>query len=475
MSTTRIELLRDLAEELYRETQDIATGIAADHTTASLTDGIDLYYSSADANTYDRKFVYLEALGEQSRITEGGLSTAGVLTLSPVVTDAPTVVTGDASNVSTTSTTLADSDESPTANVWIGYTIYAGGQTLDVTANTTGGTFTGTGGWSYGGSGPGAVVWTVGTRYIISDHRIQTLRRAINDVLRNTYVPCFFPLSIHIVQNDANDMEASTVATDYEIGTGAAALAIETTNVYSGVQSLKVTCDNANEYAALKSKIPVNEDMRLHAAAMCSVTQGDDAAFRIWNVQAAEIDSATSDEVAWMNLQPPAFTIPSGCEQIDLRLEGIGSDDVTYWDDVQVWYDGAGVYPLPAYIQSPSQLLAVHAVPRGTAGPGADNDYRTDEQASYPLRWEWESKAPGSMRIKVSCGDARPYLVTLRPLSELASDSATTPADKDKVVDFAADLIRNPEEGYKRLREHVAAILTRPDTHVLPRVGRSIR
>lgn len=310
--------------------------------------------------------------------------------------------------------------------------------------------------------------------YILTHEHPDDLHEAIDEVQRNDYYECLYPLSMHVVQNDCNDMEASTVATDWEVGTGAAAAAANTTIVYSGVQSLALTCNSANEYAALKSVVPVNEDMILHAAIMCSVTQGDDAAFRVWNAQSAEIDSATSDEVAWMNLQPPPFTIPSGCEQIDFRLEGIGANDVTYWDDFQVWYDGAGIYPLPAYIQSPSQLLDVRAVPQGTPGPGADNDYRTNEYASYPLSWRWESKNPNSMRIKVNCGEARPYLVTLRPRAELSSDLATTTANPDWVVAMAEKLIREPEEASLLLRSHVAAQLVRPVTRV-SRVGTRIR
>ena len=410
--TTRINTYRALAERLGHGKLDVIIGTATNTTnTAQFTDTSRLKYASADANAYDRCWVYAMEKADAStrgfaRITDGGYTgSTGVVT-------------------------------------------YTGG-TMSGFANED--------------------------LYVITQDPPDDLHDAINETLRNDYVESWFPLSMHVVQNDANDMEASTVATDYEIGTGAAALAIETAVVYSGSQSLEVTCDNANEYAALKSVIPVNEDMMLHAAAMCSVTQGDDAAFRVWDVtNNVEIDSATSDEPAWMNLQPPVLTIPSGCEQIDLRLEGIGSDDVVYWDEVQVWYDGLGVYPLPAYIQSPSQLLAVHAVPQGEVGPGDDNDYLTNEYSSRPLRWEWESKTPGSMRISVGCGDARPYLVTLRPRAELSTDSATTTANKDWVVAMAEMVIREPEEASRVLGDHKAAILTAPNTHVQPRVGTRI-
>ena len=409
--TKGIDLYRGLAVALGRGKLEVVTGTNTSNTNTSLTDGTQLTYSSGDANAYDRIFVYTMTAADAALRGSSRVIETGYDFANGVCTMSPAI------------TNHANTD-----------------------------------------------------LYIFTHDHPSVLYEAIDVVLRHDYVEAEFPLSMHIVQNDCNDMEASTVATDYKVSTGGAVAAASTTVFYSGVQSLALTCNSANEYAALNTVISVNEGRILHAAAMCSVTQGDDAAFRIWNVQSAEIDSATSDEVAWMNLQPPPFTIPSGCEQIDLRLEGIGSDDVTYWDGVQVWYDGAGVYPLPSYIESPSQLLAVHAVPRGTPGPGADNDFRTNEYASRPLHWEWESKAPGSMRIKVNCGDARPYLVTLRPRPEIASDpTATTHANVDWVVAMAEKVIREPEEASKMLRDHVAAQLARPDTHVSSRVGRSIR
>ena len=411
---TRIAYYRALAQRLGRGNLDVITGTNATANGGSnvtLTDSVQLAYSSGDANAFDRVFVYQMELADAStrgysQITVGGWDFANnKATMSPAV-----------------AVTVAATDV-----------------------------------------------------YVLTHEQPNRLFAAINEALRNDYVETLFPLSMKIVQNDCNDMEASTVATDYKVSTGNAVAAAETTVVFSGAVSLGLTCNVANEYAALTTQIPVNATERLHAAAMCSVTQGDDAAFRVWDVtNNVEIDSATSDEVAWMNLQPPVFDVPSGCEQIDLRLEGIGSTDVTYWDDVQVWFDGTGVYPLPAYIQSPSQLLAVHAFPQGTVGPADDYDYRMNEYAAYPLRWEWVSKNPGSMRIKVGCGDARPYLVTLRPRAELSTDTATSSANLDWVVAMAEMVIREPEEASKRLGDHKTVVLTAPNTHVQPRVGTRI-
>ena len=404
---TRIGIHRALAQRLGRGKLSAITGTNSSNVNTTLIDATQLAYSSGDANAYDRVFVYTVQAAD-----------AGARGYSQV--------TEGGWDIANTTLTLSPAIASLTAT----------------------------------------------DLYLLSLEHPDVLVNAINEVQRNDYEEFWFPLSVHIVKNDCNDMEASTLATDWDVTTGAAVATASTSIVYSGVQSLALACNATNEYAALETVLNVSEGQRFNAAIMCSVTQGDDAAFRIWNVTAnTEIDSATSDEPAWMNLQPPAFTIPSGCEQIDVRLEGIASGDVTNWDQFQVWYDDAGVYPLPSYITSTAQLLDVVSVPQGDPGPGADEDWRTNEYGSRPLYWEWESKNPDSMRIKVrDSGEARPYLVTLRPRPELSSDTATTTMDKDSVVDLAADLILDPESGYKRLAavREVALARTRP----APLIGR---
>ena len=475
MNTTLIEYLRALVEALGRGNQDIATGIAGDHTASSLTDAVDLKYSSTDLNIYDRKFVYLEALGEQSRITEGGTSVAGVLTLSPDVTDAPTVPTGSAANVTTTATTLTDTDESMTIDEWIGYTVYAGGQTLDVTSNTAT-VLTGTGGWSYGGSGPGAVVWTVGTRYIISDYRIQVLRSALNEVLRNLYVPCFFPLSLHICASDDNDMETAP-ATTFQSNATLAALGDESTIVYNGAQALQVVGSADGGYVHFGS-VDVNDGESLYAAIMCSAASG--ATFRIIDLtnSNATIEDATTDEGKFMELSF-LFAVPTDCEQIHARAISTTSGASTDWDDYQLWYGGQGVDPCPSWLTRPSQMIGVRAFPHGTGGPASDNDYRTNERMSFPLDWHVERediRGDRPLHLWVEgTGGSRPYIYALRPLSELSSDSATTTADKDKVVFWAEKLIREPDKASETLALMRAAALARPVTQVSRRVGTRIR
>ena len=277
-----------------------------------------------------------------------------------------------------------------------------------------------------------------GDTYEVHEIHPTEIDNIIKRRVRNLYMPTLWPLSMLIVQNDANDMEPSSIATDYDISVGASTLATETSIVYNGAQSLKSTNTVANEYFSLKALLGVNATQTLVAAASCYVTSGDDAIFRVWDTtNAAAIDSAASDEVKWMDLIVP-FTVPTGCERIDLRGIGVGSDDVIYWDDIQVWSQSRFVYPLPSWITRKEQIEGVVAFPQGTSGPGT-LQYRPDEWKSYKLDWGFERidiRADNELFIWVeSPGQNRPYVIARRNLPEPTTDTSAIAFEPDLLVE----------------------------------------
>lgn len=277
---------------------------------------------------------------------------------------------------------------------------------------------------------------------------------AINGLLRNNYQPTFFPLSLHVMGNDANDMEPSTVATDYT-SEGTSTLAIETTIVFNGAQSLKTTASAANSGAST-GNISVFQDKSYRAAVMCSVQQGDAADFSARNVQSSDAqidDNATTDEPSWTELIIQ-FNPPSGCEQVDIFMLGVGSNDVIYWDDFQMWHGSSGVYPVPSWITWPEQIIDIRGFPQGTTGPASDFDFRADERASISLDWHIERediRADVPFRIWVEATTTRPYIYAHRPFAELTADGNSTTADLDAVVEDASFIILHPDRAEQYL------------------------
>ncbi len=293
-----------------------------------------------------------------------------------------------------------------------------------------------------------------GDLFTLSRHTPKTLDDAINRLLRNTYTETFFPLSLHVMGNDANDMEPSTVATDYT-AENSGTLSLESTIVFNGSQSLQTDATTTNSGAST-GNISVYENKPYYAAVMCSVTQGDSAQFYAANVQNSDAqidDDATTDEPSWTELVI-LFTPPSGCEQVDMFMLATANTDIVYWDDFQIWHGSDGVYPVPSWIEWPEQIIDVRGFPRGTGGPASDFDWRGDERASVHLDWHVERedrRADVPLRIWVEATSTRPYIYAHRPLAELTTTQATSTADLDAVVEDAAFLINHPDRAEQYL------------------------
>ncbi len=409
---TRIVLYRDLAHRLNDPRHYPVTGTATGGTTTTLIDTVALGYSSGDANSFDRKWVYNETGTDEARVTEEGL-TAGSsqLTISPAIT-------------------------------------------------------------TFGTATP---------RYVITDESPAELRDALDQIHTNMYEETLWPLSLHVTKNDSNNMEPSSIATDFALATGGAAAATESTRVYHGAQSLQLTASAINEYAALTTQMPVTEGEQLVAAIMSSVTQGDDFIFRVIDVtnSSATIDSATNDEVRWTELIVP-IGVPNNCEEIDLRMILVGSNDVAYVDNIQVWSQGWAVYPLPSFITRPEQVVDVRYWPQGTASEGT-NAFIPDETGSRPLNWRFESadrRAGTGTRLSPlflgvqSPGFNRPFVVAKRDLGTLSSDTSSSPADQDEVVRWAVKYIEaEADEKATVLSRLRAQYFMRPVRRSQPRVA----
>ena len=312
-------------------------------------------------------------------------------------------------------------------------------------------------------------------KYIICDWPFQVLKNAINNVQKSIFLPTFYPLSLHVMGNDANDMEPSTIATDYSSTN--ATLATESTIVFNGAQSLKVTATATGGYANTGS-IGVNDGQGLYAAMMLFVTSGDSGTFRVVDVtnSNATIEDATTDEPSWVELVYP-FTVPTDCEQIDFRFIADANTDVIYAEDFQVWRNSEGVYPLPSWITRPEQLLDVRGFPQGTGGPASDNDFRANERRSSGLTYGFERidrRGNQPLHIKMEGTSTRPFIYALRPLAELSSDTADSVAEQDFVVRWAEKLVREPDKASEIMALLRAIHFQRVTVELPTRVGVSM-
>jgi hypothetical protein len=384
---TRIAYQRELSRRLYESELPVVAGTNTSSTGTTITDTTgNLNYSSGDVNFYDGVYVYVvtsaEAARGESRVTRGGYTVTGSLTVDPSITS------------------LASGD-----------------------------------------------------LFVLSKHTPTLLKNALNRLLRNTYTETFFPLSLHIVANDNNDMESSGLDGDYSKTN--AAIAAETTIVHNGAQSMKVTDDGSGGGYANIGSIGIPENKQLYAAVMCYVTSGDSATFRVIDVTGsnATIKDATTDEPSWTELIYQ-FTTPADSEQIDFRFIADSASDVIYCEDFQVWYSGSGVYPVPSWLEWPEQIIDVRGFPQGTTGPSSDNDYRADERASVHLNWHPERvdrRAGVPFRIWVESTSMRPYIYAYRPQAELTADDGTSNADLDALVEDASFIVLHSERAEQYL------------------------
>ena len=301
----------------------------------------------------------------------------------------------------------------------------------------------------------GVITWE-----ITYERHPQNIERFLDMVLVNTYVPRMYPLSSHIITNDDNDMESTATITGMW-SNSSGTLTKETSIVFpTGAQSLKVVAAASPGYAYLAADIPVTQGVQYWASVLESTASGDSAEFRIVNVDDsnAAIENATTDEVTWNELSF-YFTPPTGCERINAFLISTTNTDISYWDDLSIIDTYQTIFPTPSWFTKPKQLIAAFEMPRGTAGPAGDNDFRTLERSLRPLPREVATAsllANQEVLLDVSgFGGSRRYIYAMCPLSALSANTGTSYAEVDVVAENAHWMLEHPEDikYLARLRE----------------------
>lgn len=272
----------------------------------------------------------------------------------------------------------------------------------------------------------------------ITPYHPKFVERCINDFLLDTYYPTEWAISLANIEN--NDFEHATVSTGWT--TSNSTLAAETTAVFRGGASGKVTTNAANGYI-VTAAIPVVDQEVFRIWAPCKCTTGDTAKLIVYddtNAAAATLGGTTyisAQELRWQLLSDE-FTVPDACESVTIRLQGVGNGDIIYWDDLQLVSARRTEYKLPSWITEEFQVQDV-VVYKGAGQLSGDSyNYMPDE--GQPIRYpHWKLIRDGStfrLKVQPSFGAGRPRLRALRPCAELATSSATTPTGGTTTCDL---------------------------------------
>lgn len=261
-------------------------------------------------------------------------------------------------------------------------------------------------------------------------------------------------LGLTLVEDGA--MEATGVAA--WTATSAALSKVATAaSVYEGAQALLVDNSGADGQAASAAlDAEPGETLRVEAVVRITNTSGAHTATLVAYdaTNAAVIDTASTTSRLRTCLRL-AVAVPDGCYQVQLLLRGSGAATDAAWDEVLCWRPDALQLPLPADLTDGEQVVrVVQRRPVGAADAGVSLAHR----AAYPgvvgavVVPDPTGATPLSLDLGGAGHDAAlPVLVDLLlPWPELATDAATTAADRDDVV-RRARLI-----AYERLAEQGA-------------------
>jgi hypothetical protein len=258
----------------------------------------------------------------------------------------------------------------------------------------------------------------------------ETLERAINYALRSMRYKAFAPLTLIA----DGDMELSTKANWTDSASATSSKVTTAGYVYSGTRSLEVVNTVANHYTQSDAISVVENDVYLVSAiAQCAIGTAKLVAWDVTNGE--EIDSWTSDEMAWMEFRK-TITIPTDCKQVALRLQGVEATADIYWDCAILVPQNAQVMDVPSWMLKPEHVQEVYYFPVG----GAAGDAYLLKQRE-PVRWggynlleEVAGTLPWRLTLSPAIGDRVPWLLAYRPYAELASEADTSAANMDEVV-----------------------------------------
>lgn len=261
--------------------------------------------------------------------------------------------------------------------------------------------------------------------------------RAMNRVLRRTKRKVVSP----VTKLSNGDMENSTITSGWA---GAATANVTQTaataaaRVRHGAQSQEMAGNaGAPTVESETLRVIAGKQYLLAAYAMCDAGTITMAAYDQTN--AANIDTASHDEEAFMELELQNFLAPSGCEEMSVRFTGTAASDDFYVDDVVFWPTEEKFYVLPSWVNDPNDVIGFHYYPRGRSLVGTQA-YAIDEHRRRRFPWRWQTLtdegSPNAFQVEFELNPWRPlFMEAYRPFAELSLDTDTTTCPREFLVD----------------------------------------
>ena len=280
-----------------------------------------------------------------------------------------------------------------------------------------------------------------------------TVRRALNEVIRNTDVlHLWFPSLV----NDS-EFANNAQATDWpEIsGSTLSAVAFVTTaaHILLGERALHLTADAADE-GAHSLTFRVTEDEQLLFSVMARIEAGT------WDIElyretatAAVVKSVTIDEEDFTEVRF-VETVPAGCEEMRVRFtSNAASDDIYISQPVLVQSLWQRTYVAPSWLTEPDrQIERAMVLRQGAASEATDAyvalsreferwplpDFLRSDRFAIPNRIQFAGTSKGPIA-----------LLCHRTFGELSADTDTAGLDRQYVAHAAAANLartaRNPD------------------------------
>lgn len=249
------------------------------------------------------------------------------------------------------------------------------------------------------------------------------------------------------------DMEASNT-TSWTGSSGTTLSKVTTANkVFSGSRALRIQNDSANDYAE-SGVIPVFPGERF----FCSAVVKADVGTAVLNVydssNTASIGTSVESAEEGFTRIWQIGVVPTGCEEITIRLTGEESTADLYWSHVVFYRETQKVLNVPSWLDDPWKLYSVREaryktrLSSQTSGGYDDATSRTWYDWKQILHYEFTAAHteanPYSLEFMRPLPDNEMWVYGKRPYSDvedLSTEASTTRAPLRLVYAYAMDEI----------------------------------